>query len=321
MGVPDPVEPRWPVVRPGRGHYESYYLRAVHPTEPRGVWIRYTVTVATDGRTAGQLWFTLFDRNAPLPRAVRANADGVASGDGAWIRLGDSTFGADGIVGGVRTPDGVANWSLRATRGEPPLMHLPGSWMYSARLPRTKLTSPAPLTLFDGTLEVDGTTISVAGWPGMIGHNWGEQHAEQWIWLHGLGFDGHGAGTWLDVAVARVRAGPWVAPWVATGALSLEGERTALGGLGHRVSVTASSERCQLRIRGPKTTVTASAAAPREAFVEWDYASPDGSVHQVLNCSVADLEVSVERSGRHSMALTAAARGAYELGRPAPGHD
>jgi hypothetical protein len=314
--VADPVAARWPSVPAGRGHYESYYVRAVHPSEPRGLWIRYTVLIAPGSGPVGQLWCTLFDRSAPLPRAMRADAGPVTSGGDAWIRLGDSSFGATRVVGGMSTPAGAANWSLHATADEHPLLHLPRAWMYTARLPRTKLTSPAPIALLDGTLDVDGTRIQVEGWPGMIGHNWGEQHAEQWIWLHGLGFAGRGSDTWLDVAVGRVRLGPWVTPWVANGALSLDGERMPVGGLGRRMSVAASSDRCELRIPGRKGTVSASASAPPTAFATWDYANPDGSLHRVLNCSVADLSARVERPGREPVELTAPARAAYELGRP-----
>lgn len=58
----------------------------------------------------------------------------------------------------------------------------------------------------------------MAGWPGMAGDNWGEQHAERWIWLHGLGFADRGADTWFDAAIGRVRLGPVTTPWVANGA-------------------------------------------------------------------------------------------------------
>ena len=34
---------RFPDVPSGKGHYESFYLKACHPSEPLGVWIRYTV--------------------------------------------------------------------------------------------------------------------------------------------------------------------------------------------------------------------------------------------------------------------------------------
>jgi hypothetical protein len=311
----DAIAPRWPQVRPGRGHYESFYLRAVHPSEPRGVWIRYTVGVRPGRPPTGQLWFTWFDRGAPGPRAVRVDTGPPSSGDGDWIRLGESVFGPRSVTG-MATSDGCsARWSLRFTGSAEPLRHLPKPWMYTARLPRTKLLSPLPVAAFSGSVEVDGEQIDIAGWPGMVGHNWGEQHAEQWIWLHGLGFDGKGADTWLDAAVGRVRLGPVTTPWVANGVLSLDGERIRLGGLGRRVAVTATDDRCVLRVPGAGATLSASVAAPPEAFVEWDYANPDGSVHRVVNCSVADLDLRVERPGRPPVLLTAAGRAAYELGR------
>lgn len=315
MALDTPAAARWPAVRPGRGHYESYYLRAVDPARPRGVWIRYTVTTAAGGRPSGQLWFTLFDRDAPRPRAVRIDVAEPTTGGGNWIRLGDSTFGPSATVGEARSAGCSASWDLRSRAGEPPLEHLPRDWMYGARLPRTKLLSLSPATVFDGTLEVDGETIDVTGWPGMVGHNWGEQHADSWIWLHGLAFDGRGADTWLDVAVGRIALGPVTTPWVANGALSLDGERHVLGGLGRRVTVVAEDDHCVLRLPGKHLTVIATAAAPIDAFVEWDYANPDGSEHRVINCSVADIRVRVERPGAEPVTLTGPHRAAYELGR------
>jgi hypothetical protein len=153
----------------------------------------------------------------------------------------------------------------------------------------------------------------------MIGHNWGEQHAERWIWLHGLGFAGRGADTWLDVAIGRVRLGPVITPWVANGALCLDGEWFVLGGLGSRVTVAETADSCVLRIPGIWATVTASVSAPTEAFSRWDYANPDGRVHDVVNCSVADLAIRVERPGRDVLELIAPSRAVYELGVPAHG--
>ena len=312
------VAPRWPEVRAGRGHYESYFLRAVHPTEPRGVWIRYTVMVSPGGRATGQLWCTLFDRGASRTSAVRVDAGEPVTGNGgAWIRLGASTFGPDGAIGSATSPAGNARWELHASSEQPALRHLPREWMYRARLPRTKPLSITPAAVFDGRLEFDGDTVEVTGWPGMIGHNWGEEHAERWIWLHGLGFAGRGADTWLDVALGRVRLGPVTTPWVANGALSLDGERFALGGLGRRVAVAETEDSCVLRIPGRGAQVTVSVSAPADALARWDYANPAGGLHDVVNCSVADLAVRVERPGTGVVEISAPARAVYELGVPA----
>lgn len=138
-----PTAARRPTRRAGGGHYESYYLRAVDPGEPRGVWIRYTVTVPPDSCPAGQLWFTYFTRPGP-PRAVRRDCGEPPSGDATGIRLGEATF-TDSAAGGAATSElRSARWNLRWRSAEEPLLHLHGDWMYTTRLPRTKLLSLHP---------------------------------------------------------------------------------------------------------------------------------------------------------------------------------
>jgi hypothetical protein len=303
--------PQWPHVRPDRGHYESFFLRAFDPTRPRAVWIRYTMVRPPGGAPTGQLWCSLFDRAAGVARGYRVDAGEPATGDGAWIRFGDSAFG----VGHVHGSADRTSWSLRFPDGEPPLRHFPERWMYTGRVPRTKLVSVTPSTVFDGALTVDGEQIAVDGWPGMVGHNWGEEHATRWIWVHGLGFDGAGSDTWLDLAIARVRWGRLTTPWVANGVLSLDGRRHRVGGLRRNVGVTETDTGCEVRIPGAEATVTASVSAPEQAFVTWEYPAPRSTESRVVHCSVADLSVRVERAEGPPVELAATGRAAYELGR------
>ena len=74
-------------------------------------------------------------------------------------------------------------------------------------LPKTKLESPRPHVLVSGRVTVGGEAIDLDGWPGMVGHNWGAQHAERWIWLHGVLFEDR-PDDWLDIALGRIRVGP-----------------------------------------------------------------------------------------------------------------
>ena len=48
------------------GMYESFYLRAVHPHDPVGVWIRNTVHKQPGRPPVGSVWCTIFDARRGL---------------------------------------------------------------------------------------------------------------------------------------------------------------------------------------------------------------------------------------------------------------
>jgi hypothetical protein len=303
---PHPTDARFPQVAADAGHYESFYLKACHPDEPLAVWIRYTVHCHAGATPTGSLWFTLFDAHADAPLARKLTVPGPTAEGADWIGVGESRL-ADGVaVGGFED----VSWELSVSGDESPLFHLPRDWMYERGLPRTKLLSPRPAASFSGRVSAGGRELTLDGWRGMVGHNWGAQHAERWIWLHALTPEGD----WLDAALGRVKLGPMTTPWVASGALSLGGERMALGGPGRRSQVHESPDRCSFAIAGKDVRVRGEASAPRKDFVGWIYADPDGPEHHAVNCSIADMHLTVERAGRPAVQLAVKGCAAYELG-------
>jgi hypothetical protein len=301
VAAPHPTEARFPAVAVEAGHYESFYIKACHPVEPLGVWIRYTVHKRPDALPNGSLWVTLFDGASEGPRAHKETTPAPTAGGADWIRVGEASMGAGAAAGAIDD----AEWDLRFTTSEPPLFHLPLALMYRTRLPRTKLLSPVPAARFDGSLRIDGRPLTVDGWRGVIGHNWGAQHAERWIWLHGV----TETGDWLDAALAKVKLGPVTTPWVAGGALSLGGRRHALGGPGRKLEVNEAPDRCDFLVSGKGVQVRGNVAAPRKDFVGWVYADPDGPEHHTVNCSIADMRLQV---GSTELVIEGGA--AYELG-------
>ena len=314
MPVTDPTEARFPGVAAKAGHYESWYLKACHPSEPLGAWIRYTVHKRPEASPTGSLWFTLFDAAADGPRASKVTLPAPAAGGGDWVRVGEASLGPGRASGSAPSDRCDASWDLRFDTPEPPLFHLPRDWMYRAPLPRTKLLSPVPAARFEGSIAVDGRELDVSGWRGMVGHNWGAQHTERWIWMHGLGFDEAGEGSWLDAAIGRIKIGPVTTPWIGNGALSIDGERIALGGPGRRVKVMERPDGCEFVLPGKDTHLHGSVEADPGDFVGWVYADPEGGQHHAVNCSVADMRLRVERDGRPPLELHVAGGAAYELG-------
>jgi len=282
------------------GRYESHYLRAVDPERPRGAWIRHTTHQRPGAAPTGALWCTVWDAEAGPPYAVKQSLDGPPP----------AGFRASAAAGGRS-----ASWELDAAGHEPPLRHLPRGWMYRAPLPRTKLESPRPDAVFTGWVEAAGRRTEVTGWRGMVGHNWGSEHAERWVWLHAVLLE-DAPGAWLDVALGRVRVGRAVTPWVANGALSLDGRRYALGGLGRVRSTRVDARPGALRavVSGAGVVVRAAVSAPAGQTVAFEYADPAGGTHHALNCSIAEVHLRVERPGRPGLELATAFGGAYELG-------
>lgn len=347
----------------GRGMYESFYLRAVAPEEPLGLWIRYTVHKRPEHSPRGSVWCTFFDGTRERPFMHKHTSDALSIPANGWIAVDGSSLGPASAEGAC----GEASWSLRIESAEPELRHLPRAWMYRAPLPRTKLTSPAPAARFDGTFTLAAPsprtanaaapsaaaarspatapspaapsapspaaalspdapspeapaapsprTVALEGWRGMVGHNWGAEHAERWIWLHGIGFE-QDPTAWLDVAIGRVRLAGMTSPWVANGVFCTQGRRYPLGGLGARGLLVAETPRhCRLSIPGAGGVVLqAHVDSPAAAIAGWRYADPDGGGHDVANCSIASLRLTVNVAGAPSRTLSTDHGAVYELG-------
>ena len=309
-------EARFPSIAAKAGHYESFYIKACRPGGGQGIWIRHTVHKRPGAEPKGSIWFVLFDADAKRPRATKLSvtSERLSSPPDSWIQVADAEIGPGRAAGSIETDALQASWELRFEGTAAPCRYLPADWLYEAPVPRTKFEAPYPDARFDGTLRIDGEQLDVLAWPGMVGHNWGSEHAERWVWLEGTGFEGEG--TYFDAGAARIRLGPLSTPWIGAGMLVLDGEAHRLGGFGRirssKIAETPTS--CEFSLPGKDIEVRGWVAAPAKEFVGWVYADPKGPQHHVINCSIADLELKVERKGRPPRRLSLAGGGAYEFG-------
>ena len=308
---------RFPRVAARAGHYESFYVKACQPGGGRGIWIRHTVHKRPGAEPKGSIWFVLFDREADGPRATKTTvpAAELSAPVGSWIRVDKAEIGPERASGSISTEALSASWDLTFSGDAEPCKYLPADWLYAAPLPRTKFVAPYPIARFGGNLEVDGETIELSEWPGMIGHNWGSEHAERWVWLEGTGF-GDDPDAYFDAGAARVKVGRRTTPWLPAGMLSLDGETHRLGGFGKigSTSISESPTACEFVLPGKDLLIRGRVSAPKKDFVGWLYADPKGPEHHTVNCSVADLELTVERPGHPPRELSLPAGAAYEFG-------
>ncbi len=308
---------RFPKLAAKAGHYESFYIKACRPGGGRGIWIRHTVHKRPGAEPNASVWFVLFDREAEGPKATKVTvpAAELAAPVGLWIRVGKAEIGPGRASGSIETEALSASWDLTFAGDAEPCKYLPADWLYEAPVPKTKFVAPYPDATFSGHLQVDGEEIALDSWPGMIGHNWGSEHAERWVWLEGTGFP-DSPDTYFDAGAARVKLGRRTTPWLPSGMLVLDGEPHRLGGLGKigAASIEPEPTVCEFTLPGKDIVVRGRVSAPKKDFVGWIYADPKGPEHNTLNCSVSDLELTVERPALPPRKLTLAGGGAYEFG-------
>src|SRR5271155_4353464 len=89
-----------------RGHYESFFQRANHPSRPLAFWIRYTLFSPSDRpeSAVGELWAVFFDGETGVHVAVkrevpvdRARFDRTVF----EVRVEDAQLGPSGLSGVV----------------------------------------------------------------------------------------------------------------------------------------------------------------------------------------------------------------------------
>jgi hypothetical protein len=307
--------------RPGQltGHYESFFVRANHPSRPWAFWIRYTIFSPDrqPEQAIGELWAIVFDgdhhchvavkQEVPFNRCSFKVDEFSIKIDTAWLEQGR-------LAGAASAGDHTVEWHLAFDGESPPLYLLPLN-LYAARFPKAKSLVSMPMAIFSGSLIVDGETIDVRDWVGSQNHNWGTQHTDLYAWGQVAGFD-NAPDSFLEVATARLKIGPVWTPFMTPIVLRHHGEEIALNALMQTLRTKASFDYFTWHFRSQTEAVSIEGTieAPRAAFVGLRYRNPPGGIKQCLNTKIAacSLEITQRQSGTVET-LSTRHRAAFEI--------
>jgi hypothetical protein len=286
------------------GEYESWFVSARDAASHRALWIRHTRHRPRNGPEGVAMWCTVAGRDlGDRPVVVKQVFEAFPA---------DAHAGAGSFRGSALMADRTARWDLSITGSARPLRPLRPAVLYRAPLPRTKLEATVPDALVTGTVEIGDGLVDVSGWRGTVGHNWGSEHADSWIWLHADGFDAAPDG-WLELGLARVRFGRALSPWIAIGGLSLEGEQLLLGGLGRKPEVAAQPGNLKASIPAAGAQLQLSVTTDDADAVAVAYANPSGGIRSVRHAAFATVQLTLHRPGSGEFTLSSSS-GAYEFG-------
>jgi hypothetical protein len=303
-----------------RGHYESWFQRANHPTKPQALWIRYTIfsPAQRPEDAVGELWAVYFDGEAGAHVAVRERFPlrDCAFDDGHLkVRVGDADLDGAALYGQASAgPDKLA-WELRYTSPKPPLLLLPQPF-YARGFPKAKALVGSPLAVFNGQLTVNGQAHDINGWVGSQNHNWGSRHTDRYAWGQVAGFDDH-PNAFFECATAQVKLGPISTPWISLMVLRVDDQawefNTLWQGVRARASYTPTEWTLSSTARSDGATLEARFSASPADFVALPYDNPPGGVKVCLNSKLAACALTLRRPKQPPLALKTAHRAAFEV--------
>lgn len=301
-----------------RGHYESYFQRANHPTRPLAFWIRYTM-LARRGQHAdavGELWAVFFDAESAQITAVKEVVPLSAcrfSKSALDAQIGAAALDGARLEGAASSGGHRIAWALSYDSREPPLLTLPER-LYSTGFPKAKALVGSPLASFRGELDIDGRIVAIDGWVGSQNHNWGSRHTDRYAWGQVAGFD-NAPGAFLECATARVKLGPISMPQLSPVVLRFEGEEYAFNDA-LQLLRTKAQYRCfnwSIAATGPKAAIEVRVDAEPQHFIGLHYGNPSGPNKICLNTKLAQCQVVLRRTGKQAVVLTTRHRAAFEI--------
>lgn len=310
------------------GHYESYFVRANHPTKPEAFWIRYTIFSPRNEpqKAIGELWGMYFNGESgqhvcakselPIEKALFSNTHFALDFDG-------SVFQSNTLKGCTRKGDNEIQWDLHFSGKADPVFLLPLS-SYDMPFPKAKSLVSLPMAKFNGNLHINGKKISIKDWVGSQNHNWGERHTDYYAWGQVAGFDNF-PDSFLEVASARIKLlGPVSTPFLTPLVLRHRNKEYVFNSYPQMILAKANLSYFQwdFATENDKAIIRGKIWAAKKDFVGLNYYNPPGSSKHCLNSKIARCELQFTEKGKagRSETLQTENRAAFEILTDAKDH-
>lgn len=290
---------RWDGEKPGR--YEVWYLTCDHAASDTGYWIRYTLESPYPGHgdPYACLWFARFDARRPernfgihrrFPiRSMSANADPFA------VSIAANALTSSSAKGELAGDGHAAAWNLRWEPSAHVMPFFPGFAYARGGVGETTALSPNPLIRIDGTITVDGETVTLARDAGGQTHLWGKKHAFAWAW--GRCTFRERPDAVLEIVAPRIRRGSVTLPQLEFVNLWLGDEHLALNQLRHQFRNRASWDtgRLTFHAQNATTRVSGEFTCRPDDLILTPYEDPDGEPSYCANSCAGAGRVTIYR--------------------------
>lgn len=300
------------------GHYESYFLRANHPNEPKAFWIRYTIFSPKKhpNKAIGELWSIYFDGEQNKIVAAKKEvpfSDCEFKRQMMSARIGGATLEEGELEGDAQSGGHSIAWDLQYSGDHYPLYLLPEN-LYEASFPKAKAVVGNPNVVFNGRLTVDGETIPIDNWQGSENHNWGSKHTDTYAWGQVAGFD-NAPDAFFEAISARLKIGPVWSPTMTSMVLRYNEREYPLNQLSGALTAKGKWDFFEWEF-GNRTNsyeISGWICARHDQFVGLNYYNPPKGSHTCLNCKIAECEITLKEGRKDPVKLYTKNRAAFEI--------
>lgn len=305
-----------------KGHYESFFQRANHPSEPKAFWIRYTIFSPDKQpeKAIGELWAIYFDgishkhiavkKEIPFEKCIFENKHFFVKIDNSFLENGK-------LSGNISSENNAIEWNLNYSGNSDPLFPLPEN-LYKGNFPKAKLLVGLPFAAYSGTLLVNGNNISIENWIGSQNHNWGIKHTDNYAWGQVAGFD-NAPESFFEVTTARLKLGPVWTPFMTLMTLRHNGHEFRLNTIVQSLKAKGKFDyfNWKFHSKNKDVEIEGTIFADKNDFVELKYFNPPGGIKKCLNTKIASAKIRIRyinTSGKLTEdILETKNRGAFEI--------
>jgi len=301
-----------------KGHYESYFQRANHPSEPLAFWIRYTIFNPSNKpeNAIGELWAIFFDGRNNKHISVKSEfpiSDCHFSKTSMEIKIGDSKLNNKSLNGLAFTDHNEIKWDLQYLGNESPLLLLPAKF-YNISFPKAKALVGLPLALFTGQLIINKEKIKIDNWIGSQNHNWGSQHTDRYAWGQVAGFDNN-PGSFLEIATAQIKLGMIYSPKMTIAVLRHNGKEYLFNSLKRSITNKATYKyfEWEFELNNGTEKLSGKIQTDKQNVVGLNYYNPPGGDKTCLNTKIAAANIRFTKENGELINLNTHNRAAFEI--------
>lgn len=309
-----------------QGHYESFFIRANHPTRPLAFWLRYTLFSPKNipENNIGELWAIFFNAESGRHTVVKQEyplANCLFDTTKFNIELDKAKLTTRFAKGSLENKGKKIAWEMTFDGDSLPLFLLP-LHLYNGSFPAAKSLVSLPVAHFNGVIWVNDEMINITDWVGSQNHNWGRKHTDFYTWGQVSGFDSN-PDSFLEVATAKLKLGPVWTPPITLLVLRHHEKEYALTGLFQGIKATGKFRyfTWEFKSKTNDVEIEGEISAPAQDFIGLNYYNPPGGNKYCLNSKIAKctLHFKDRATGRVEI-LETRNRAAFEILTDDPNH-